>query len=174
MNPVLITGQPGVGKTTLIRRVAGQFHAYQPIGFYTEEIRVNGVRKGFRLISLDGLEQVLAHVEIPGRYRVSRYGVDVEGFERFLDCLDLGHSVSPLIIIDEIGKMECYSTRFKEELTTLLNSSKTMIATIDLKGDAFTQGIKQWANSRLFTVTHSNRDHLVERITEGILTLLRT
>jgi nucleoside-triphosphatase len=173
MSHILITGQPGVGKTTLIRDVAQRLQAYQPAGFYTEEIRVKGVRQGFRLLSLDGRQQILSHVDYPGPKRVSRYGVDVTGFERLLDQLDLCHGPSSVIVIDEIGKMECFSTRFKEEVTVLLNSSKMVIATIALKGDGFIQSIKQRTNCRLVTVTHLNRDHLAETLAEEILTLLR-
>jgi len=173
MSHILITGQPGVGKTTAIREIAQRLSEYQPAGFYTEEIRVKGVRQGFRLVSLDGREQILSHVEFSGPNRVSRYGVDVQGFERLLDQLDLCHVPSSVIILDEIGKMECFSTRFKEEVTALLNSAKTVIATIALKGDGFIQEIKQRTDCRLVTVTHSNRDHLAKTVTEEILTLLK-
>jgi nucleoside-triphosphatase len=124
-------------------------------------------------VSLDGREQILSHVEFSGPNRVSRYGIDVPGFESLLDQLDLCHVLSSVIILDEIGKMECFSTRFKEEVTALLNSAKTVIATIALKGDGFIQEIKQRTDCRLVTVTHSNRDHLAKTVTEEILTLLQ-
>jgi len=172
MSHILITGLPGVGKTTLIRRITQHLRSYHPAGFYTEEIRVKGVRQGFRILTLDGHEQVLSHVDFPGPHRVSRYGVNVRGFELLLDQLDLRHASSPVVLLDEIGKMECFSTRFKEEVTALLNSSKTVVATIALKGDGFIQGIKQRTDCHLVTVTSSNRNQLVETVAEEILTLL--
>jgi Cdc6-like AAA superfamily ATPase len=51
---LLITGLPGVGKTTLIRKLSEELKDLHPAGFYTQEIREEGVRKGFELISLDG------------------------------------------------------------------------------------------------------------------------
>jgi len=35
---ILITGLPGIGKTTLIKRLSEAFSPFSPIGFYTAEI----------------------------------------------------------------------------------------------------------------------------------------
>lgn len=102
-----MTGLPGVGKTTLIRAVAHRLAGLHPVGFYTEEIRERGVRKGFRLVSLDGRGLILAHVNDRGPARVGRYVVDVAGFERLLTDLDLVRGPSCLVILDGIGRMEC-------------------------------------------------------------------
>jgi nucleoside-triphosphatase len=159
---ILITGTPGVGKTTLIREMARQLADHHPAGFYTEEIRdARGTREGFRLMTLCGRQLVLSHIHHPGPYRVSRYGVDVHGFEQLLSDLDLSHTQSRLVIIDEIGKMECFSRRFIEEVTALLNSPKMLIATIALKGEGFIRQVKDRPDCRLVTVTRENRDRLV-------------
>ena len=57
----LITGLPGVGKTTLIKKLSEKLKHLHPAGFYTEEIREAGQRKGFELISLDGKRGLLSH-----------------------------------------------------------------------------------------------------------------
>lgn len=96
----------------------------------------------------------MRHVLLTGaRIGIGRYGVDVDGFERLLSKLDLRHSPARVVSIDEIGKMECLSERFIEDMQTLLNSSRTMIATMALKGDGFTQRVKQRQDCRLITVT---------------------
>ena len=73
MSHVLLTGLPGVGKTTLIRELGKRLADYHPAGFYTEEIREEGIRKGFRLESLDGRQLTLAHSDRKGPHRVGRY-----------------------------------------------------------------------------------------------------
>ncbi len=161
---ILITGRPGVGKTTVIREMARRLEDCHPAGFYTEEIRVQGMRKGFRLVCLDGRQQILSHADHPGPERVGRYGVDVAGFERLLAELDLRHASAGVIVLDEIGKMECLSKRFREEVTALLDSSRTIIATIALKGEGFIQQVKQRPDCRLVTVTVENREHLAARL----------
>ena len=109
---ILITGSPGIGKTTLIKRLFEEAAVLHPVGFYTEEIREGGIRRGFKLVGHDGREGILSHVDISSRYKVGKYRVDVTGFDRFLDTLKISESNSGLVIIDEIGKMECFSRKF--------------------------------------------------------------
>ncbi len=162
---ILITGLPGVGKTTLIRELVLRLEQYAPAGFYTEEIRdARGTREGFRLVTVCGRQLVLSHIHHPGPYRVSRYGVDVAGFERLLAELDLEHAQSQLIVIDEIGKMECLSQRFRGAIAALLDSQKLLVATIASKGDGFIRDVKQRSDCRLVTITRDNRDRCLAEI----------
>ncbi|MBW2153008.1 MAG: AAA family ATPase [Deltaproteobacteria bacterium] len=127
---IFVTGMPGVGKTTLMKKLLQHLSGLQPIGFYTEEIREKGTRKGFKLLSPDGTERILAHVHIKSSVRVGKYGVDIAGFEAFLDAIRLDKKDASLVIIDEIGKMECHSKKFRDMVIKLLRSDKTIIATI--------------------------------------------
>lgn len=169
---LLLTGAPGVGKTTLVRRLVRAMPPTAAAGFYTEEIRVRGKRRGFRLVALDGSDLVLAHLEQPGPARVGRYGVDVAGFDRLLADLALTDSRTPMIVIDEIGRMECLSSRFREAVVQLLDSSRMVLATIALRGDRFVQEIKQRSDVRLVNVTPQNRDTLVSSLTGEIRCIL--
>ena len=161
---ILLTGLPGVGKTTLIRRLSEELKDLHPAGFYTEEIREEGVRKGFELISLDGKRGLLSHVEIKSPYRVGKYRVDVKGFEGFLDSIAFFAPETKLIIIDEIGKMECLSLEFKRLIKEILNSEKMIIATIAFKGSGLIEEIKKRNDIRLFEITEKNRDSLLSEI----------
>jgi len=164
----LITGKPGVGKTTLVKKIIEQMGSVRMAGFYTAEIRSKGSRLGFELAGLKGERRTLAHVDIHSQHRVGRYGVDTYGFETFLDTLDLLSPDVELIVIDEIGKMELFSNRFRRLVREVLNSDKQLLATIALGGDRFISQIKQWQDVRLFEVTRDNRDQLPEAIVEGL------
>lgn len=167
---LLITGLPGVGKTTLIRELAKRLAEFEAAGFYTEEIRnERGIREGFRLVTLCGRQLIFSHIRHTGPYRVGRYGVDVEGFECLLEELDLRDSLAPLIIIDEIGKMECFSRRFIDNVMLLLGGPKTLIATIALKGEGFIREVKRRPDCRLVTVTRENRDRLLDELASELL-----
>lgn len=168
---ILLTGLPGVGKTTIIKQLAHSLATHQPDGFFTQEIRKNGIRKGFELVTLDGRRQLLSHVNIPGPHRVGRYGVDLAGFEKLLETLDLRHSPSRVVILDEIGKMECLSQRFIEEVKALLDSTKMVIATVGLKGGGFPATARSRPDCQVVTVTLSNRSTLFSTLLPEITTI---
>jgi nucleoside-triphosphatase len=158
---ILITGFPGVGKTTLIKKVSGELRNLHPVGFYTAEIREKGVRKGFELISFDGRMGILSHTDIKGPYRVGKYGVDIKGFEDFLESIPFLDPATNLIVIDEIGKMECLSRKFIGLIKDILDLEKQVIATIALKGTGLIEEIKKRDDVILVEITLSNRESLV-------------
>jgi nucleoside-triphosphatase len=164
----LITGKPGVGKTTLVQKIIKRIGSINMAGFYTSEIRSAGSRLGFELQGLNGGYRTLAHVEIDSRHRVGRYGVDKDGFEEFLATLDLLNPDVELIVIDEIGKMELFSYRFRSLVCDALSADKQVLATIPLKGNEFIREIKQRLDIKLLEVTHANRDRLPAAIVERL------
>lgn len=165
---ILLTGLPGTGKTTVIERLIERLFDLKPIGFYTREIGEEGNRIGFSLIGLDGTESILSHIGLVSPYRVGRYKVDVEGFEKFLDHFDLLNSPSSIVIIDEIGKMECFSQKFQEIITQLLDGEKKLIATIAIKERGFPAEIRKRKDCNLIQLTTENRDLLSKRIEEMV------
>jgi nucleoside-triphosphatase len=161
---ILITGVPGIGKTTIIVRLLEALKDFCAAGFYTKEIRRGGIRKGFELIDLNGRKSLLSHVSIKSPFRVSKYGVDLQAFDEFLDAIAFFDSSTDLIIIDEIGKMECLSQKFNTLLEKILDSEKLLIATIALKGSGIIKRIKERPDIRLFEMTRDNRDSLARDI----------
>lgn len=165
---ILITGQPGIGKTTLVIRLSKELKEFDPFGFYTAEIRKEGIRKGFELISLSGAKGLLSYTDIKSPFRVGKYGVDIKGFEDFLDSIPFLISEKNLVIIDEIGKMECCSDKFRYLIKEILASDSLLIATISLKGSGFIADIKQRNDVKLFELTQSNRDTLISDVLKEV------
>jgi len=165
---VLVTGLPGVGKTTLIKKLSKALTYLHPVGFYTEEIREGGERKGFELVSLEGKRGLLSHKHIESPYKVGHYGVDIKGFEDFLDSVSFFSPFTRLMIIDEIGKMECFSDQFKRLLREALDSEKWIIATIAFKGSGLIAEVKERQDIKLFEVTKGNRDSLFSEILKEV------
>jgi nucleoside-triphosphatase len=161
---ILITGLPGVGKTTLVLKIAEAVRDINPVGFYTTEIREGGVRRGFEMRSFCGERGILAHVDIRSPNRVGKYEVDVEGFDRFLRAIPFFQEEAGIVIIDEIGKMECLSAEFRRLIGDILESDRTFIATVALKGEGLIRQVKESKDVFLFTIRPDNRDRLLGKI----------
>jgi nucleoside-triphosphatase len=165
---LLITGRPGTGKTTLIKKLSAELEGYRPLGFYTAEIRKGGQRLGFELVSLDGKRGLLSHVKVASPYHVGKYRVDLRGFENFLDAIPFFDPANRLIVIDEIGKMECLSHRFQSLVKELLDSEKWVIAAVALKGAGLIEEVKKRRDAKMFEVSERNRDDLPVELLEEV------
>ncbi|MFC2006052.1 NTPase [Chloroflexota bacterium] len=160
----LLTGRPGTGKTSLIKQVAAQMKGGTG-GFYTEEMRNRGVREGFRLVTLDGEEAVLAHVNIHSPYRVSKYGVDIGSLEQVgVPALHRAARQCGLVVIDEIGKMELFSAEFRETVSQMIDNGKRILGTIMLNPNPWADAIKRQPQVNLVTVTRDNYQQVLEEL----------
>jgi nucleoside-triphosphatase len=165
---LFLTGNPGVGKTTLVRAIVERLEEVTCAGFYTEEKRQRGQRIGFRVITLDGQEGSLASL---GREQptVGKYSVRVEEFEKLvLPKLDTAISPAELYVIDEIGKMELLSRPFRDRIIELLAQPTNLLATIAKKGKGFVEQIKGRTDVEMIEVTRNNRDELPEELARKI------
>ena len=161
---LLITGSPGIGKTTVIRAVASGLSSVRLGGFFTQEMRSRGVRSGFELVTFDGQRAVMAHVDRRGGPRVGKYGVDASVLEI---TARTSLAVSPgtdVYLVDEIGKMECLSPGFVATMRALLDTGQPVVATIGERGGGFIAEVKRRPDVALWRLSRDNRDAAPDRI----------
>ncbi|MCD6539694.1 MAG: NTPase [Candidatus Omnitrophica bacterium] len=158
---LFITGTPGSGKTTLIKSLIP--YLKNSCGFFTEEIRESEQRIGFKIKTLDGQERILAHQDFKSSYKVSKYGVDLQGLERVIEHLHEQIEYSQIVVIDEIGKMEWGLNLFRDFVKKLLNSNKKIIATISEKGKDFEE-IKKRKDVFLFRLNKENFKEVFRKV----------
>ncbi len=160
---VLITGPPGVGKTTVIKKLSRGLNG-GTCGFYTREIRDGGKRVGFELVSLkEDRRETLASVDFNTSYRVGRYGVKPSRLEPFLEEIENNlHEEREVIcfLLDEIGKMELFSQKFRRTVMQVLDSRFPVVATIMSSSHRYADAIKSREDTRLVEVSRENRDEL--------------
>jgi len=146
---LLFTGAPGCGKSTLIEKIIKELDR-PASGFFTREIREGGRRVGFSITTLDD-----------SPYRVGRYGVCIEDIERIaVPSMDTERE-GEIVVVDEIGKMECMSELFRDTLIAILDSDHPVIGSVALRGNPFIEGIKQRDDVLVVKVTEENREELV-------------
>jgi nucleoside-triphosphatase len=167
-NVYLLTGSPGTGKTTVIRQVIARSKV-KAGGFYTEEIRSGGTRQGFRIVTLDGQDAILSHVDSHSRYRVGKYGVDIQNLDNIgVAAINQAIEESDLIVIDEIGKMELFSPRFREAVLKAIDSSKKVLGTIILSPHPFADDIKRHPKVKIAQLTRADRNEVLKEILDWL------
>jgi nucleoside-triphosphatase len=169
---VFVTGRPGVGKTTLIRKVLDAI----PVdagGFYTHEIREGGRRVGFAITDLEGGSGVLARVGLKSAYRVGRYGVNRDDLERIgVAALRRAAERSALVVMDEIGRMELCSDAFMEAVVRALDSGRPVLGTIQDRRNPFLDSVRARPDTEVVRLTESNRDAVADEVLARIRALL--
>lgn len=161
---LLLSGKPGTGKTSLIKEAVDRAKI-KAGGFYTQETRSGGVRQGFKIVTLDGKEAILAHIKISSPYQVSKYKVDTDSLNEVgVSALQQALNENDLIVVDEIGKMELLSPQFQEVVLQAIESGKKVLGTIMLNPHPFADEIKRRPEVKTVVVSRVNHNEVLKEI----------
>jgi len=166
---IFITGLPSSGKTTLIREILKELELNAG-GFYTQEIRKKGKRVGFEIRSLNGKKGILANLEIESPYKVSKYKVNIKDLEEIgVKSILSALKEKKIVIIDEIGKMELFSEKFKKAVKLALESKNKILGTMKMGFDPFVAKIKKRKDSKIFYLKKGNFKEIKKEIIKLLL-----
>ncbi len=138
---ILITGEPGSGKTTAIKKIV-KLLGDRAIGFWTEEVRDKKThqRVGFRIHTTEGKWKRFASKTFTSKKLVGSYGVNVKAFEELaIPVLEKALKEArkdkrKVIVIDEIGKMELFSKAFRDLVREIFSDDRVnVVATIPIR-----------------------------------------
>ncbi|MDE1857935.1 MAG: NTPase [Thaumarchaeota archaeon] len=169
----LVTGPPGVGKSTLVSRVVMKLKSAGVIvgGCTTAELRSGGSRVGFEVRDLtSGRKGELASVASKFGPRVGRYRVNLTDLSRVgaagVEAAVVG---SEVIVIDELGPMELVSPEFRRAVSKAVASGKPIVAVVHerLEDDLISE-LKSKAEES-FVLTVENRDGVADAVAAALL-----
>lgn len=172
MANILLTGPPGCGKTTVLRRLVGLLPAGTVAGFLTEEIREGRARTGFLARVIGGPAVVLAEARPGGSHRVGRYRVDTRAFEEHVLGSLAGALRDPAVrylVVDEIGKMEFLAPAFAGFITAWLDDPRPLVASVVWRPHPEADRIKERPDVEIVTITGADRDLLPARLAARLL-----
>lgn len=127
---ILLTGKPGSGKSTLLLSVIERLKDRKIAGIITPEIRVGGSRHGFRIIDLCSKEERILSSTTGKGPRVGKYYVNVANIDAIVGKFQQSADSAEIIVIDEIGKMELFSEKFKHAVDKAFSSDKKILAVV--------------------------------------------
>ena len=161
---ILLTGQPGVGKSTVIDRFIKILS--EPASWVvTKGIpRPDGGRAGFEAHNSDGTVKVISHkTDIASDAVVGENHVDLAAVDAMFSAALAGALEGQLTIVDEIGPIQLLSADFNSTLEQVFAGTPDLVATIHYQ-DARLETYRRSPVTLLLEVTPQNRDMLPEAL----------
>ncbi len=163
---ILLTGRPGVGKSTAIDAFIKLYSEPATWVVTTAIPRPEGGRAGFLAANSNGLTMVISHkTDIDSNVIIGENHVDVAAVDTmFADALHHTQlNAHELTIVDEIGPIQLLSPAFSSVLERAFTTGADMVASIHHKEDRLAP-YRTSPHAILLEVTIENRDFLPQAL----------
>ncbi len=186
---LFITGMPRVGKTTLVKKVISETYPDKFVGFYTEDILDNNVRIGFKIINTNKQEEIFAlkhsykniaelknssNLQHYKKYDVFIDALFQKGIKLISEYLNNDIEKEKIIVIDEIGSMECLSLDFCKLITEILQKRNYLLATLRYNSHPFIDDVKRFSDSKLLVLNKKNFNEVFSEVKSWVKKILNT
>ena len=163
---VVLQAPPRTGKSTLVAKLCSMLESkgYKIGGIQTPEIREKNRRVGFWVLDVyKGTKEILAHIDIKSKFKVSKYGVDINSFDELaIAAIISAIEICDIVVIDEIGKMELFSQKFQDVVIKGFNSDKPVIGTMGQISHPFVRLIKSKSDVQVLTIDRGNMEDIYQ------------
>ena len=167
---VLLTGRPGIGKTTAVERLVELAREREATvrGVFSPEICDDGERVGFRITDVaTGSSEVMAHVDYD-EPSVGRYGVNTSVVDKIAREAIVADDAD-LVVVDEVAPMQTHSDIFIERVRAVLDSETPVVAVVQEACETgFVGSVKQRDDTTVVRVTKENRDEVPDQLAESV------
>jgi len=171
MTIIILTGAPGVGKSTAVLRTARALkdRGLNVGGIVSREQRSNNIRIGFEFIDLMTNDRsVLASIAGNGP-KIGKYFINLAGCRFAAERLSVAVKNSNVIICDEIGPMELKSREFTDSVKKLLDVDKKVIVVLHEKiQHPLTEQFKK-KSSLIIDLNLENRENVIQMLVNRLL-----
>ncbi len=166
---IAVTGTPGVGKSTLVARVADRV----PLscgGMVTAAIQKCGRRVGFAVQNLaTGEEGVLAHLHGADGPRFGRYRLNLRDLEAVgVGAIARAIEEAALVVVDEVGPMELCSSLFIQTVKQALDEAQNLLVTVHRRSNHPLAYMIRHRADHLVRLTRESRDAAVSEIIQWL------
>lgn len=177
MKNILLTGRPGIGKTTLINKSVRRIRetGIKIGGISTREIRSRNIRKGFMIRDVEsGREAIMASTDFGEGPKIGRYRIDISALvDVGVTAIRTAIEEAEVVVIDEIGPMELLSPEMSKIILRAIDSTKPVLGVIHWKKRGrLIHAILSNPETKVIEVRHDNRDSLVPEIVDDVLGVL--
>ncbi len=161
---ILICGEVGVGKSTLISRLLA-YNTRPVYGFLTKKL--NAGENGFHPIYIHpagAKTRLYGEANLIGTCDRKIHNVNLDAFNT-LGASYLKAKPNGLIVMDELGFMEANAKAFTSAVFEALNGALPVIAAVKARFDVpFLNDVRAHKNAKLYMITKENRDELFEEL----------
>ncbi len=159
-NNLLVTGESGIGKSTVLLEAAEFLRPRALSGFLSPRVSDAQADSGWMIEGFNGVAGLIAHPTIESEHRMGAFGVDMDLFERCIDAELESLGNADVVMIDEIGIIGGWSEIFRDYVTRVLDSEVPVVAIVRLRDGDFSDQIKLRDDTETWTVTVENRNSI--------------